>query len=181
MWPRDRFWTVPNVLSLSRLLLLPLFFYAVDRPPLYGLAALLVAYGIVSDLLDGYLARRLNQASDWGRLLDPVADKIIIAAGFLFCYLAREMPLWIVLVVIGRDAVILAAVPFLLKRQKRPPQSNLPGRLAALSVALLAAAYIFRLEIWQTPLLTLCVGFVALSLVSYARRLFIHAANTLDS
>jgi cardiolipin synthase len=181
MWPRGRFWSVPNILSLSRLFLLPLFFYAIDRPPLYGLAAAVVVYSIASDLLDGYLARRLNQVSDWGRLLDPLADKVTVAAGLLFCYFTRGMPLWIVLVVIGRDAAILAFAPLLLKRTGHPPQSNLAGRLAALSFALLAAVYIFRFEAWQMPLAIVAVGFVLLSLVFYARRLVAHAANAVDS
>jgi len=181
MFPGGRFWTLPNILSLSRLVLMPLFFYSVARPRLFWIAILLVAYGIVSDLLDGYLARRLSQTSDWGRLLDPLSDKLLIAAGLLFCYFERGLPLWVVLAIVGRDMLILLGTPLAAGRLGRLPRSNLPGRLAALSFATLVGVYIVRIEFLQTPLIVTSLGLVVLSTAVYMRRLFAHAPDPQNS
>lgn len=181
MLPTGRFWTVPNVLSLSRLLLLPLFFYAVARPPLFALAVILVAYGIASDLLDGYLARRLGQISEWGRLLDPLADKLTVAAVLLFCHVQRGLPLWVLAAIVGRDLLILLAAPVVARRLGRLPRSNLPGRLAALSFAVLAGVYILNLEALHLPMIATSLGLLLLSTVVYTRRLFGHAPDPVDS
>ena len=181
MLPRGRFWTIPNILSLLRLALLPLFFYAVARPHLLWLAVALVAFGIVSDLLDGYLARRLNQVTAWGQLLDPLADKVLIAAGLLFCYFERGLPLWVVLTIVGRDMLILLAAPLVAGRIGRIPRSNLPGRLAALSFAMLIAPYITRIAFLQLPLIVTSLGLVILSTAVYTRRLYAHAPDPQDS
>jgi len=178
MLPGGRFWTVPNILSLSRLVLLPVFFYAIARPHLYGLAAFLVAYSIVSDLLDGYLARRFGQVSDWGRLLDPLADKVTIAAGLLFCYFERGLPFWVLLAIVGRDLLILLLAPLVAHRVGRLPRSNLPGRLAALSFAILAAVYILKIEMLQAPLTIVSLVLLVLSTTVYTRRLFAYAPDT---
>ena len=175
MWPQGPFFTVPNLLSVSRLAVLPLFFWSVGRPGYLWLTIGLVAYGIVSDLLDGYLARRLGQESEWGRLLDPLSDKLIMASAFVFCYVARGMPLWILILVIGRDMLILGLSPVWSRRWGHLPASSLSGRLAALSLALLATAYIFDLEPVKVPALAVALLLWFISSVQYAMRLTQHA------
>jgi CDP-diacylglycerol--glycerol-3-phosphate 3-phosphatidyltransferase len=175
MLPQGRFWTVPNVISLSRLALLPPFIYALTQPRYYWLAAVLVLYAVISDLLDGYLARRLNQRSEWGKLLDPLSDKLAVAAALIFCYLARDLPLWVLILVLGRDLLILALAPFLGRRLGHLPPSNLSGRLAALSFGLLALVYILDLQPLKTPMLAASVLLLLLSSTLYSARLFRHA------
>ena len=169
------FLTVPNVLSLSRLLLLPLFLWSLSTPGYTWLAAGLVVYAIVSDLADGYLARRLNQRSEWGRLLDPLADKITAACALYFCYTHRGLPGWVLVLVVGRDLLILALAPWLATRQHRLPESLLVGRLAALSVGALAIVYLFEITFAQSVLLAASTLLVFLSGWQYGRRLLTHA------
>jgi len=175
MFPRGRFWTVPNVLSLSRLALLPVFIYALSEPGMMWLAGALVFYGVVSDLLDGYLARRLNQITEWGKLIDPVSDKITVAVALLFCYFNRGLPLWLLLLILSRDFVILIMAPVLARRFGTLPPSNMAGRLTALSFGLLALVYILEFKQLITPLTVVALALLAVSSVSYGRRIFAHA------
>ena len=102
----DRFWTVPNLVTVLRFLGIPLFVYLVvqDR---YGSAFItLVAVGC-TDWIDGYLARRLNQVSRTGQWLDPVADRlalIIVATTFVVDGIA---PAWLILSIAIPDAVLI--------------------------------------------------------------------------
>jgi CDP-diacylglycerol--glycerol-3-phosphate 3-phosphatidyltransferase len=175
MLPGGKFWTVPNALSLSRLVLLPLFVYALSRPELLWLAGVLVAYGIVSDALDGYIARRWQQSSEWGKLLDPLADKLTVSVALVYCYLARGFPLWVLLLILSRDLAILALAPVITRRAGELPKSNLPGRLTALSLAILAFVYILDFHDLKFPVTALVVAMILFSSISYLKRLSAYA------
>ena len=166
---------MPNALSLSRLALLPLFIYALSEPGLMWLAGVLVLYGVLSDVLDGYIARRFNQITEWGKLIDPVADKITVAVALLFCYFNRGMPLWILLLILSRDLVILLVAPIVARRMGQLPPSNLTGRLTALSLGLLALVYILEFNKLIMPATIAALALLAASSVSYARRVCAHA------
>jgi len=175
MWPQGPFCTVPNLLSVSRLALLPLFIWSLVTPGHLRLALGLLSYGVVSDLLDGYLARRLGQVSEWGRILDPLSDKLAAASALVFCYFERGLPLWILILILGRDLLILGLSPLLSQRRGKLPGSILSGRLAALSLALLAAVYLFNLEQARVPALAVATVLMFISSVQYTLRLFRHA------
>ena len=175
MLPRDHFWTVPNVLSLSRLILLPVFIWALATPGYLWLAGLLVLWGVLSDVADGYLARKLGQESEWGRLIDPVADKLAVAVALGYCYIERDLPLWVLILVVGRDLTILLLAPILADRAGRLPASLMTGRLAALSLGLLALCYILEVERLKLPMLAVSVFMLFLSSLLYAKRLLAHA------
>ncbi|MEO6310530.1 MAG: CDP-alcohol phosphatidyltransferase family protein [Leifsonia sp.] len=109
--------TVPNILSFARLALVPVFLWLIVEGE--DIAALLVlVISSATDFLDGYLARRLNQVSRLGELLDPAADRLYIFAALIGLAWRDLVPWWIVLVVVGRDVfmlglgVILANVGF---------------------------------------------------------------------
>jgi cardiolipin synthase len=175
MWPQGPFLTVPNLLSLSRLVLLPLFIWSLVTPGQLRLALGLAAYGIVSDVLDGYLARRLGQVTEWGRILDPLSDKLAAASILAFCYFERGLPLWILVLVLGRDLFILGLSPLMSRRRGQLPGSILSGRLAALSLALLATVYLLELEQARVPALAVATALLFISSVQYTTRLFRHA------
>jgi cardiolipin synthase len=100
-----RIWTVPNVLSMLRLLLVPVFLILVIAGA-YVPALIVLVAASVTDLLDGFLARRFNQVTRLGQLLDPAADRLYIAA--LIGLAANELvPWWIVIVIVARDALIV--------------------------------------------------------------------------
>lgn len=169
------FWTLPNLLSVSRMAGLPLFFWALSTPGYTWLVAALVAYAVVSDLLDGYLARRFHQTSEWGRILDPLADKVTAACVLVYCYLNRGLPGWFLALALGRDVLILALAPVLIRRQHRLPASLLTGRLAALAVGLLTLVYLFDLVAGKRVMLAASTLLIFISAWHYSRRLFAHA------
>lgn len=109
-------WTVPNALSVLRLLGVPLFLYLVLVPEADRWAlGLLVASG-VTDWLDGYLARRLNQMSVVGQILDPVADRLYILAVVIGLALRDVIPWWLAVSLPLRDALMWGLVPLLRTR-----------------------------------------------------------------
>lgn len=112
----DRFWTVPNALSLLRLALIPVFIWllmVVDSP---GWAFAVLFFSGVSDWLDGKLARWLNQSSRIGALLDPAADRLYVIIIPICFGLKGYVPWWIIGVIIGRDVLLTATAPLLSSR-----------------------------------------------------------------
>lgn len=112
----DRVLTLPNVLSALRLLGVPLFLWLILVPEADGWAVALLMVAGFTDWLDGYLARKWNQITRVGQLLDPVADRLYILATLIGLLLRGIVPAWLVLLLISRD-LILAVVLAVLKRR----------------------------------------------------------------
>ena len=113
---QDRLGTVPNALSLLRLALLPVFLWLVLGPEADGWAvALLVVMGL-SDYLDGYIARRFDQFSRVGEILDPVADRLTMLVAVIGLGLRDIMPVWLAVALPARDLFLWTLVPFLRSR-----------------------------------------------------------------
>ena len=110
--------TVPNLISSIRILLIPVFTYLiVHRPTTLGGVALF-AFVLATDWVDGVLARRTGQVSDLGKILDPVADRLAIAAGLTALVIRGAFPLWAALLILVRDAIILIAGASLLAARR---------------------------------------------------------------
>jgi len=110
--PGDRIWTVPNLLSVLRLLGVPLFLYLVLVPEADGWALLVLVFAGVSDYLDGQIARRFpGQGSRIGALLDPAADRLYIIAVTVGLLLREIIPIWLAVLLLARDLLLLAAYP----------------------------------------------------------------------
>jgi CDP-diacylglycerol--glycerol-3-phosphate 3-phosphatidyltransferase len=116
----DRVWTVPNALSVLRLLGVPLFLWLLLGPEADGWAIVVLALSGVSDWADGKLARLLDQGSRLGALLDPAADRLYIVATLIALTLREVIPLWLVLLLLGREAVLGLAL-LVLRRHGYPP------------------------------------------------------------
>lgn len=111
----DRVFTIPNVLSMLRLLGVPVFAYLILVPQADGWAVILLILAGISDYLDGKIARKFHQISRLGQLLDPAADRLYTLA-ILICLLVRGIiPWWLVIVLLMRDVVMLVVL-FFLKR-----------------------------------------------------------------
>jgi cardiolipin synthase len=112
--------TVPNLISFVRILLIPVFVVLIlnDGTELEGM--LLFAGVAATDWVDGFVARRTNQVSEFGKILDPVADRLAVAAGLIAVMIRDALPVWAGLAVIVRDvAVLLAGVAMLAGRSIR--------------------------------------------------------------
>ncbi|MFI6099694.1 CDP-alcohol phosphatidyltransferase family protein [Lentzea sp. NPDC051213] len=104
--PADRLLTIPNLLSVLRLAGVPLFLYLLLGPREDGWALLVLVFAGFSDWLDGKLARWLDQTSRLGTLLDPAADRLYVFATLLAFVIRDIVPLWVALVLVGREVVV---------------------------------------------------------------------------
>jgi cardiolipin synthase len=126
----DRLWTVPNALSVLRLLGVPLFLWLLLGPHADGWALAVLAVSGFTDWLDGVLARALNQTSRVGALLDPLADRLYILATLVGLVLRHVIPLWLAIVIVGRDVVVGLALPRLRRAGYGPPEVHYLGKAA---------------------------------------------------
>jgi len=101
----SRVWTIPNVLSFFRLALVPVFLAFVITGE-DALALLVLVVSSITDFLDGWLARRLNQVSRLGQLLDPAADRLYIFAALVGLAWREVIPWWLVAVILARDVML---------------------------------------------------------------------------
>ena len=125
--------TWPNLISFLRILALPVFLWVMlglGRP---FLAAVLLGLISVTDLLDGMLARRLDQVSEIGKMLDPVADRLVVLAGVVGGMVAGLVPLWLGVSLLIREAIIgPTTIYFLVRRNVRVPVRRMGKTATAL-------------------------------------------------
>jgi cardiolipin synthase len=126
----DRLWTIPNGLSVLRLLGVPLFLWLLLGPHADGWALLVLAVSGFTDWADGVLARKLNQLSAFGALLDPLADRLYILATLAGLVVRDVIPVWLAALIVGRDVVIGLALPRLRKAGYGPPAVHYLGKAA---------------------------------------------------
>jgi cardiolipin synthase len=112
----DRVATLPNLLSVVRLLGVPLFLWLVLGPEEDGWALLVLMLAGFTDWLDGKLARTLNQTSRLGQILDPVADRLYILAVIVGLALRDIIPVWLAVILPLRDLLLASLVPVLRTR-----------------------------------------------------------------
>lgn len=105
----DRIATVPNLISLIRILLIPVVVVLLLNPGTEAAGLVLLAFTMATDWVDGYLARRTGQVSNLGKVLDPVADRLALAAALIALVIRGAVPLWAALLVLVRDVVVLVA------------------------------------------------------------------------
>ena len=101
--------SIPNLITLGRILLVPIVVWAIASNQMQIAFAVFVVAG-VSDAVDGFLAKRFNLRSELGALLDPLADKALLVSIFITLGVWGAIPRWIVILVVSRDIMIVAAV-----------------------------------------------------------------------
>jgi cardiolipin synthase len=144
IWQQLR--TVPNLLSLLRLALVPVFLVLILNG--FNLEAVIVLIvASVTDYLDGYFARKLNQETRLGQLLDPAADRLYIFATLIGLSVVGYIPIWLPMFVIGRDLLLLFTYPILASRGYGPLPVHYLGKagtfalLYAFPLLLIASAF----------------------------------------
>ena len=182
---RDRIWTVPNALSVMRLLGVPLFLWLLLGPEADGWAIVVLMIAGISDWADGKIARVLDQGSRLGTLLDPAADRLYIVAALAALALREIVPLWLVGLMVLREFV-LGVLLLVLRRYGYPAlQVHYLGKAAtfillyafpllliahgANPVAELAQPLAWAMTIWGTVLYLLAGVFYAIQVVSIVR------------
>ena len=172
--------TVPNLLTLLRLLLVPCFLVASYRGHFLAAFVLFVS-AAVTDIFDGMIARRFNQRSRLGALLDPAADKTMMIAGYLFYTLHSSVripiPGWLTFTVFIRDFVIILFAYLLYTRvqvKRFPPswagKTSTVMQAVALAVTIAANGFAPRLAPFGEILFRLALGITLYSAFDYLRR-----------
>lgn len=131
----ERRWTASNILSGVRLLLaVPtgITLWMDFRWATFALCLL----AALTDVLDGELARRRNEISEFGKVIDPLADKVFVATMVVILLLKGTLPIWFAGVVLGRDLVILLGGLYIERRTGKVLPSNYPGKIAVVSLSL---------------------------------------------
>ncbi len=182
--------TWPNLLSALRIAIVPLFIIAVieGRP---GLAFALFSLAGITDLLDGYIARRHQQQSILGVYLDPAADKLLVTAAFILLswpgvHQGLQIPIWVTVLVITRDVIIVTValiVRLTVGLKSFPPtvlsKWNTGFQIAAILVYLLTGMT-REVDLFAKGVLAIMVFLTAVSGLEYAYH-FIYRANELPA
>jgi cardiolipin synthase len=145
-----RVWTIPNVLSFFRLALVPVFLVLVIAGE-DALALLVLVVSSITDFLDGWLARRLQQVSRLGQLLDPAADRLYIFAALIGLAWREVIPWWLVAVIVARDVMLAVLGVVLANHGFGPLPVHHLGKVATFCL------------FWALPLLMLGEAFTPLS------------------
>jgi cardiolipin synthase len=181
----DRVWTLPNALSVLRLLGVPLFLWLLLGPEADGWALVVLMVSGFTDWLDGKLARWLDQSSRLGALLDPAADRLYIVSTLVALAVREIVPVWLVAVLLGRE-LVLGLLLLVLRRYGYPPlQVHYLGKAATLLLlyafpvllladgdgwlATLAAPFAWALTIWGAVLYVLAGVFYAVQVAGIVR------------
>ncbi|MDN4486655.1 CDP-alcohol phosphatidyltransferase family protein [Demequina sp. SYSU T00039] len=159
--PRDQVWTVPNLISTVRIVLIVVFVVLLaGRHDGWAIAALIGAG--VSDFLDGYLARRWDQVTRLGRILDPAADRLLTLAVVIGLAARGVIPWWLTAVLLTRDAVVGVALLVARARGAESSQVTLVGKAATFGLyVFLPWAYIAFLAEWPIAWTVFFVGTLA--------------------
>jgi len=173
--------TIPNLLTLARLIAVPLFILASFRGQ-YTLAFVLFVAAAVTDFFDGMIARRFNQRSRIGAIFDPAADKTMMVCGFLFYTLRRTVPVvaipaWLTFTVLIRDVLIVMFAYLLYTRVqvKRFPPSW-PGKISTvlqavtLGTVIAVNAFLPQLEAFAQLMFRIALVATLVSAGDYIRR-----------
>ena len=168
---RGRTLSIPNLITLARILLVPVVVWAIASNQMLVAFVLFAAAG-VSDAVDGFLAKRFGMASELGAYLDPLADKVLIVSIFVSLGIVEALPRWLVILVVSRDLLIVGGVMFswILGKPvsvKPHPVSKVNTAVQLLLVGLVLAALGFRFDAgWARTVITAAV--TVLTLLSVA-------------
>jgi CDP-diacylglycerol--glycerol-3-phosphate 3-phosphatidyltransferase len=164
-----KIFTVPNLVSLSRIFMVPFISAFMAQGTTEGnlWAAGLLILAIFTDFLDGLLARLLNQKSDLGRLMDPFADKLFIIWFVIVLIQQRDFPIWLAVIYVLKDLLIIAASLSLIGKKDAVAESNIFGKYAFVFQASVVVSYFlhYPFGIWSGTYLSLI--FIVLTLFSY--------------
>jgi len=140
---------IPNVLTIGRILFIPLFILILTLGHSQGshlLAAIIFAVASVTDYLDGYLARKWNVVSNFGKFADPMADKLLVMSAFIMLIELDMAPAWVVAIIICRELAVTGLRLLLVETGGTVLAAAMPGKIKTFSQMF---AIIFLLLHWN--------------------------------
>lgn len=171
---------IPNFITLGRIMAVPVIFWLLLSGQGKTAFVVFVLAG-VSDAVDGYLAKRFDWSTELGSYLDPLADKLLIVSIFIALGVRGDLPLWLVIAVVSRDILIVAAVllAWLLDQRVRikplaVSKANTAAQIVLAATVLADEAFALRLDVSRLVLVWITGGLTFLSLAAYLRAWFMH-------
>ena len=169
---------IPNLLSVIRLCMVPLFIYVffLQYPNNVWYAVLIFFLAGATDVVDGWLARRNNWVSNVGKILDPTADKLMQCAALICLYAKAIIPLWLLIAYVSKEMLILVGAVFVFRKKSIVVKSSFWGKFAvcvfyasiAALVGLQNAADEVRM-MWSGAICVAMLCFAIVALVQYFR------------
>jgi len=159
---------IPNLLSILRILMfVPFILLLKNHQNNWFLVLAFIA--IISDWLDGFLARKFNQITELGKVLDPIADKLNTAGIILALSIYQGLPSWIAIIVIGRDLFILIGALFIFRQKRYVTPSNLLGKFTMFFIAITIILFIAKQQTLFDYALYITLILVIVSFLFYLR------------
>ncbi len=160
--------TFSNFLSFVRIIFVFPAVYFISTGQNDWLIALTIV-GMFTDWADGFFARKLNQISDLGKILDPLADKILIGGIVIALYYYQGFPLWLTLFIVIRDIFIIAGASLIYDKQKLITSSNWAGKISVSFIALAIFSFIAGWHPLFTYSIYLAIAAIVISALIYAK------------
>jgi cardiolipin synthase len=152
--------TIPNVLSMVRLLLIPVFLVLLVLEQ-YGWALLLIAVSSITDFVDGYIARHFNQITRLGQLLDPAADRLFILSTLVGLGWVGVLPWWFVAAIVARDVLLLVLGVVLANHRFGPLPVHHLGKMGTFAILFSMPVILLGSAVPATAWLALPIGWAA--------------------
>ena len=159
--------TISNIITFSRLVLLPFIVYFMLSGQRVA-AFVLMLICLLSDGLDGYLARKLHQESQLGKFLDPLCDKVFLAVVLLTLLYMKAVPLWLVLLIVLRDFLILLGSFILMRSKAVVEPSNTYGKITGFIFGVLILAFTIGWNVVGNITMYLSIPVMTIAFVTYA-------------
>jgi cardiolipin synthase len=155
-----RIMTIPNLISVGRLLCVPLFLWLLLARESRIAAAVLLAVLGATDWIDGWIARHFDQASEVGKVLDPTADRVLLVFAGVALLVDGSLPLWVGVVVLAREALISVAVLALAAVGARRIEVQWAGKAGTLALMFALPGFLLADAVSGTRLLVLALTWV---------------------
>lgn len=165
----SKLFTISNLVTLSRLILLPFIIYFLITGQRY-IAFVIMLISLCSDAVDGFLARKLHQESEAGKILDPVCDKISITVIVITLLLLGLIPIWGMIIIILRDILILIGSFFLITHKSKVFKSNIMGKITGGLLGAVVLAFTIDLKQLGEILLYISIPAIVASFGIYLSR-----------
>jgi CDP-diacylglycerol--glycerol-3-phosphate 3-phosphatidyltransferase len=164
--------TPSNLLSMLRLVLAVPLWYLLGylyNPNMRIIIFLILVFAAITDVLDGYIARKYNQVTEFGKIIDPLADKVAVGAIIIKLFLMGEIPGYYFLMIIGRDILIFIGGMFVAKKIGRVLPSNALGKITVINIGIiilllvigLSKSSFVYLSLYATSIILIFVSLIA--------------------
>lgn len=167
---------IPNILSVIRIIMVPVFVYLFLSNRIVPSVMVFVLAGL-TDVVDGYIARRFKYFSKLGLLLDPLADKLLQASAFVCLYIVKLIPVWMLVIYVTKELILGVGTLFLFKRRNNIQKSNVFGKFSSLMIFVaIIVLIIFGESIGELGIDLICVV-VILSIITALVMYILQAVN----